>query len=246
MMVQMQISRVAACVMALSAGAVAHAHQEGLPPPAVCDKGMAPVALVRQLTFPALESIPGSVRCAITYRDRYFGYLSDRQYSLKYKMRLQSTCYEAQKFEGLESIPLEFNAERREWVPNLDKRLKWAATAIGQEELDPAYKTLRREALRAYPLKSVNAQGFAFTEEEVIGDEKFRTRYLDYCLFHEKVALCGRGDVGYVAQGPDGDFTDYVLDILRSIEFLPSPDPVPAQAAASSGAAQGGASSLSP
>lgn len=215
-----------------------------LPPLTLRDKGMKPVLRLREHQFKGYASTgePNTVACRIRYTDKYFGYLKDRDYYFQEKFRLQSSCYDAQKFEGLESIPLGFDAERREWVPDLEKRLKWVATAISQEELDPAYKKLRRDALRAYTLKSVNAQGFAFTEEEVIGDEKSRVRYLDYCLFYAEVALCGRGEVGYVADGPTGDLTDYVLQILRSIEFLPDPPSTPASA----GAAASGASAASP
>jgi hypothetical protein len=215
-----------------------------LPPLTLRDKGMKPVLRLREHQFKGYASTgePNTVPCRIRYTDKYFGYLKDRDYYFQEKFRLQSSCYDAQKFEGLESIPHAFDAERREWVPDLEKRLKWAATAIGQEELDPAYKKLRRDALRAYTLKSVNAQGFAFTEEEVIGDEKSRVRYLDYCLFYAEMALCGRGEVGYVADGPKGDLTDYVLQILRSIEFLPTPPPTPPSMAASASAVQGSVS----
>jgi len=211
--------------VALNAGAASSSASPvapDLPPPALRDEGMKPLLRVRELLVPALREILGSVTCRIRYTDRYFGYLRDRDYALNYKMRLQSTCYEAKRVAGLESIPLRFDEERREWVPDIEKRLKWEATASSQEELDPDYKTLRRNALRAYTLKSVNAQGFAFTDEEVIGEEKGRRRQIDYCLFYAEVALCGGGEVGYVAQGARGDLTDYVLQILRSIEFLPN------------------------
>lgn len=108
--------------------------------------------------------------------------------------------------------------------------------------MDPNYRKLRRDALRAYTLQSINAHGFAFTEEDVTGDERWRIRFLDYCLFHAEMALCGRGEVGYVADGPKGDLTDYVLQILRSIEFLPTPPPTPPSMAASASAVQGSVS----
>jgi hypothetical protein len=54
---------------------------------------------------------------------------------------------------------------------------------------------------------------------------------LDYCLFRAKVALCGHGEVGALIDGPKGDLTPYVLQILRSIEFLPDTPPGPAASA---------------
>jgi hypothetical protein len=229
-----------AAVLSASAGAAPPAQWD-LPPPVLRDKGMKPLLRVRELLVPTLREIPGSVTCKIRYTDKYFGYLKDREYSLNYKMRLQSTCYDAKKIEWLNEMPLRFDTERREWVPDIEKRLQWAASAGGQEGADPEYKELRRNALRAYTVKSVNAQGFAFTEEDVTGEEKWRTRFIEYCLFHAEVALCGRGEVGYVAQGPRGDLTDYVLQILRSIEFLPNDPSVapPAASAASAASASG-------
>lgn len=165
MMAQIEISWVAAGLMALSAGTAASTPRADLPPPSVRDKGMKSVPLVRQLTVPALQSIPGSVSCTIRYTDKYFGHLSDRQYSLKYKMRLQSTCYDVRAVKWLGEFPVGLDSGTENWVPDIEGRLNWAASAGGQEGVDPTYRKLRRDALRAYTLKSVNAQGFAFTEK---------------------------------------------------------------------------------
>lgn len=210
-----------------------------LPPSTLRDKGVKPVLRVREHQFKGYASTgePNTVACRIRYTDKYFGYLKDRDFYFQGKFRLQSTCYRAAAVVWLREFPVSFDSVSQEWVPDIERRLNWAASAGGQEGVDLAYRKLRRDALRAYALKSVNAQGFAFTEEDVIGDEKSRIRYLDYCLFYADVALCGRGDVGYVAEGPKGDLTDYVLQILRSVEFLPDPPATPASAAvAASGA----------
>jgi hypothetical protein len=230
----------------LSAGACAGTAppaQSDLPPPVLRDKGMKPLLRVREQQFKNSTSagFPNTVACRIRYVDKYFGYLKDSDYYRQGKMPFQSACYDAKEVEWLNEMPLRLDTERRGWVPDIEKRLQWAASTGGQEGVDPDYRELRRNALRAYTVKSVNAQGFAFTEEDVTGEEKWRTRFIEYCLFHAEVALCGRGEVGYVAQGPRGDLTDYVLQILRSIEFLPNDPSVapPAASAASAASASG-------
>lgn len=231
------------CAMgAASAAGTSTASDLDLPPLVLRgkgDKGMKPLTRIREHQFKGypLSGERNSVPCRIRYTDKYFGYLKDRDYYFQEKFRLQSTCYEAQNVRWLNEFPVRFDSAAQEWVPDIERRLDWAASAGGQEGVDPNYRRLRRNALHAYTLKSINAQGFAFTEEEVTGDEKSRTRYIDYCLFHAQVALCGRGDVGYVIQGQKGDLTDYVLQILRSIEFLPNDPslPPPAGAASASG-----------
>jgi hypothetical protein len=84
------------------------------------------------------------------------------------------------------------------------------------------------ESIHVHALNNVNAQGFAYTVDDWTGEETTRTRRLRYCLFHAKVALCGRSDVAILIDGPKGDLTPYVLLILRSIEFMPDAPPAAA------------------
>lgn len=215
------------------------ASKPDLPPPVLRDKGMRPLLRVREIQFRDYTSIgeKNTTPCRINYTDRYFGYLKDSDYYQKGKMPLQSACYVAKRIGWLNEVPLRFDDATQGWVPDIEKRLLWSASAGGQEGVDPEYKKRRRNALRAYTLKSVNAQGFVFTEADVIGEETRRRRQIDYCLFYEEVALCGGGEVGYVAEGPEGDLTDYVLQILRSIEFLPNDPTLLAPPATASSAA---------
>ncbi|GIX23872.1 MAG: hypothetical protein KatS3mg122_1103 [Caldimonas sp.] len=92
-------------------------------------------------------------------------------------------------------------------------------------ELDPEFKRTLDRAVRFFELRSVNATGYAVTQDDVIGDERGRRRVLDYCLFHKAKAVCSSFDtrMGYVPdirRNPKNDLTPYALKILRSIEFI--------------------------
>lgn len=189
-----------------------------LPPKSLRDPGKRPVSSFRELRFEHLDQIPETVPCAIRYRDHYFGYLTDQWYYLKHKMRLQSSCFPRSYANQLDEQPVRHDPQADRWVPDIEKYVRWMSGGP-----DPEYEAKVRAAVRVYPLESVNARGYAFTNEAVIGDEESRIRHFTYCLFRDEVALCGFGDVGYVAEGPAGDLSAYVLQLLRSVEFLPEP-----------------------
>jgi len=44
---------------------------------------------------------------------------------------------------------------------------------------------------------------------------------MGFCLINEPKALCGEGGVGYPTDSPKNDLTERVLEIIRTIEFLP-------------------------
>src|SRR5574343_952953 len=215
----------ALCLFTLSwaghVGAKDVAWEEGpaLPPAKIRDAGKAPISRVREHQYVHNEWIPETIPCAIRFTDRYFVYLTDHQYfSLTYKMRLQSACFPRSYANQLDEQPVRHDPQADRWVPDIEKYVRWMSGGP-----DPEYEAKVRAAVRVYPLESVNARGYAFTNEAVIGDEESRIRHFTYCLFRDEVALCGFGDVGYVAEGPAGDLSAYVLQLLRSVEFLPEP-----------------------
>ena len=150
------------------------------------------ISRVRQYYFSHNDYLPETIPCAIRFTDQYFGYLTDQQYfSLTYKMRLQSACFPKSYANVLDQEPVRHDSEANRWVPDIDKYVRWVSGSP-----DPEFEAKVRAAVRVYPLESVNARGYAFTDEDVIGEEKWRVRRITYCLFREEVALCGFGDVG--------------------------------------------------
>lgn len=80
-------------------------------------------------------------------------------------------------------------------------------------------KTLRR-ATRLTNIRASNSSGFAVTEEDTTGDEKWRKRALNFCLIPEAKALCGSGDVGLLRDGRRGNLLPQALRIIRGIQFV--------------------------
>ena len=124
------------------------------------------------------------------------------------------SCYdENAKIVG--AGPVKFNEKKKKWVRYFPNRLKGEGVEYSNEEnleLD--------RAIHFFELAAVNAQGYAYTEDDIIGEESGRLRKLHYCLIHPPKAVCGDGDMGYLVDGPKGDLTRYALKILSGIEFL--------------------------
>ena len=189
-----------------------------LPPPPLRDKGKKPVIAFRQFTQPHLDDSGKPVEpfCAIRFLDSYFGYLPKGQFGIK--ATFDAMCYHS-------SDTLVNTA----WAQP-DGRGGWKLKGY-EDQLD---------VMRFYSLESINAKGWAVTEEDKIGDEAGRAKRLHYCLVREQKALCGQGDMGYVQdirRHPQNDLTNYTLRILRSIEFVDEPAAVAASAPAASAVA---------
>ena len=58
---------------------------------------------------------------------------------------------------------------------------------------DESDRNLFSSVSRIYQLKSPNATGFLRTTDEVSGDEDQSVRLYWFCLFYEKMAVCGDG-----------------------------------------------------
>ncbi|HWP20667.1 MAG TPA: hypothetical protein VNO84_16170, partial [Burkholderiaceae bacterium] len=87
----------------------------------------------------------------------------------------------------------------------------------------PADEPLFKGALHTHQVRAVNASGWAVGVDDVIGDERYRTRTLYYCIIHTSKAVCGDSKMGLlpeIRRNPKHDLTPYALKILRSIEFI--------------------------
>jgi len=73
---------------------------------------------------------------------------------------------------------------------------------------------------RFYNIQAINAQGWAETEDDVTGDERYRPRRMGFCIWNPPKAICGEGITGYLID-PKSDLTERALEIIRTIEFLP-------------------------
>lgn len=91
-----------------------------------------------------------------------------------------------------------------------------------------------RPVTRIYALQAVNSSGFAINQDQINGEEERRDRSLHFCLIRPPRALCGGGWVARLVDGPKGDMTQLMLEMLSKIEFiekpgdaLPEPPPPP-------------------
>lgn len=121
-------------------------------------------------------------------------------------------CYDANTKDLFAGQPVKYDEQLKKWVRHIEGRY----SPIDSDNLKHALDS----ATHFYELTSVNAQGYAYTEDDVTGEERYRGRRLHYCLIHPPKALCGTGDMGYLSDLPKGDLTAYSLKILSSIEFL--------------------------
>ena len=127
-------------------------------------------------------------------------------------------CYASD--EGIvDAAEVQFDTQRQEWVLDVDKRIASMGTTWSEEQMAEWHRVFPL-VIKVYQLNTINANGYAITEDEMIGDEEFRQRHLSYCLIHGPKALCGHGAMGYLEAGEEGDLTPYALQILRSIEFI--------------------------
>ena len=122
------------------------------------------------------------------------------------------TCYAADKKRLSQGEPVRYNDQTKKWERDITNRFESWYSEEGKKELD--------RASHFYELNAINANGYAYTEDDTIGDEQWRQRHLHYCLIKDAKALCGNGDMGYLRNGEKWDLTPYALQILRSIEFI--------------------------
>ena len=132
---------------------------------------------------------------------------------------LRFICHDADPEALSQSAPLRYDARAQTWRKDMQKLYDLYI------EPSPSFKRALDRAVRIHEMKSVNAQGFAYTLDDVTGEESTRRRVLYYCLMHGPKAVCNSFDtrMGYlpdIQRNPRNDLTPYALKILRSIEFL--------------------------
>lgn len=97
-----------------------------------------------------------------------------------------------------------YDGNRKKWIPYLDSerdaKLLGKFTTVGS-------------------LHAINGNGFYVIQDDRDGDPAQRERYLTFCIFHETMAVCG-GEPVMSLSDPKGNLLPYVLDILRSVEFI--------------------------
>ncbi|MGU7770649.1 hypothetical protein ACV229_10765 [Burkholderia sp. MR1-5-21] len=109
-----------------------------------------------------------------------------------------------------------YDRHKKKWIPYFEsERDSWILGAF----------------TKVYSLEAINGNGFYLIQDDRDGDPAQRERYMTFCIFHNKVAVCGGEPVMYVSD-PDGDLLPYILNILRSVEFV---DRSGSKAAAASG-----------
>jgi hypothetical protein len=185
------------------------------PPKIFQDKGKKSLHLEREFLTrsPVGTGLGYSISCHAKLLDSFFGYLDDAQFFTR-KLPFNLVCY-ASNDSIVGGGAISRDAKSGKWVRNVSKLVKssgvdWTSEEIREQEM----------AIRVYSLKIVNAEGYAYTIDDLTGDEKERRRLLRYCLIRPPKALCGQGEMGYLKDGPKADLTEYALRILRSIEFL--------------------------
>jgi hypothetical protein len=198
----------------LTAGHGMAAGLPELPPQPLRDVGMKPLLRVREYQYKDYTSagVPNTIPCRVRYTDRYFGYLKDGDYYRQGKMPFQSVCYDSDNPHLTDGVPVRYDKEVGKWVR--DSRVK-----LWSDYFTEAERRATERSVQIYSITSVNAKGFALTQDEINGEPQFRERHFSYCLFKPPKALCGSGQVGQIAH-PKSDLTAYALQLIRSIEFL--------------------------
>jgi hypothetical protein len=101
-----------------------------------------------------------------------------------------------------EGMAVRFDKTSGTWLRSIENRYGPPDSERERRQLEGA--------IRLHPLSSVNASGFAYTEDDLIGEESGRRRVLHYCLIHPPKALCGSGEMGYlqdIRRHPQNDLT---------------------------------------
>jgi hypothetical protein len=160
----------------------------------------------------------GQPGCAISVINYFDGHLASRMkmtagywtdtppvpstlgdFGIRFKCRVGGQFDDAAQTYGAQ-----WDEEKRIWKP------------YDEDESD---RELLYPVSRVYQLKTPNATGFLRTTDEVSGDEDKRVRFYSFCLFHEKAAICGKGQ-SMKLEEPKGNYLPAILRILRSVSFI--------------------------
>lgn len=111
-----------------------------------------------------------------------------------------------------------FDKSLGEWIKDSTLMLKELKNSKDAYSIEYAEKIV--STTNIYDIKTINAQGWAETYEDLTGDEDHRVRHMNFCILNPPKSICGMGKVAYLADGPKGDLTQRALKIIRSIEIL--------------------------
>ncbi len=153
----------------------------------------------------------------------------------RYPLTFTFICYPASD-DLTAQDPVRFDRTGNKWVR--DMRPYFERFPDG---LSPQRQEIFDRAIRFHEIQTANAQGFAFTEDDLDGDETGRRRQMSYCIFHMQKAVCGESTMALlpmIRQHPGNDLTPFALRILRSIEFLDDEDARPDPSPSAPGPAQ--------
>lgn len=173
-----------------------------------------------QTTEPSRLLVDMGQKCIISVKDYFKGHLASEMPShasywtekppvktLMSKFGVNFVC-ESLKDQSKEEVARQhgatYDGNRKNWIPYFDSERD--AKLLG-------------EFTTAGSLNAVNGNGFYVIQDDRDGDPAQRERYLSFCIFHETMAVCGGEPVMYLSD-PKGNLLPYVLDILRSVEFI--------------------------
>ena len=151
---------------------------------------------------------------------------------------LDFSCYHAEEAKYIYEGMLLNNATQ-EWVLNLHKeesyhRPEYDISGPISELTHQYYDNFQvpEVNLKIYQIKNHTNQGWLTTYDNTFGGrefQKFHLRNLEYCVFHNDRAICGRrnavGHLKTIQNHPLADRTAYVLKMVKSIEFLEDVQP---------------------
>ncbi|MCK9194182.1 MAG: hypothetical protein M0P19_09960, partial [Nevskia sp.] len=96
-------------------------------------------------------------------------------------------------YVGFACYDVNDSSAQRGWARKDEGNDQWQLNMSTEEQ------KARSKTVHFYPLKAINATGWAVTVDDTIGEERNRGRRLHYCLIHQPKALCGTGDMGYLS-----------------------------------------------
>jgi hypothetical protein len=123
---------------------------------------------------------------------------------------LRFECKDLKKY-SIDEIARQYGA-----IPDNSSREGWSAYYESRED-----EVILHNFTQIHALNAVNSRGFYITQDDNVGDPIFRVRALSYCLFHDKVAVCGTWSIMKL-KNPKGSLLNDVLNVLRTVRFVDS------------------------
>lgn len=131
------------------------------------------------------------------------------------ELQVNMQCYNSADLHFPKGLNVRFDSTKKIWVKDFSER-SYADDAESYKKLD--------KASRVYNIQAKNSNGYVYTEDDLIGEEWQRDRNMHFCLLRPPKALCGDAPVMRL-NDPKSNVLPYVLQILRSIEFIDDAPP---------------------